>query len=49
MHQRGFWLTTSTYAPDARSFAKDKTIELIDGQVLLHMLEEQGIYAKIQL
>ncbi|KGE18827.1 hypothetical protein PWYN_05210 [Paenibacillus wynnii] len=42
-------VTTSTYGPDARSFAKDKPIELIDGRVLLHMLEEQGIYAKIQL
>ncbi|WP_340021951.1 restriction endonuclease [Paenibacillus sp. FSL K6-1096] len=46
---KGILVTTSTYGPDARSFAKDKPIELIDGRVLLHMLEEQGIYAKIQL
>ncbi|WP_313638106.1 restriction endonuclease [Paenibacillus sp.] len=46
---KGILVTTSTYGPDARSFAKDKPIELIDGRVLLHMLEEQGIHAKIQL
>ncbi|WP_143186185.1 restriction endonuclease [Paenibacillus sp. P3E] len=46
---KGILVTTSTYGPDARSFSKDKPIELIDGRVLLHMLEEQGIYAKIQL
>ncbi|MBW4084586.1 restriction endonuclease [Paenibacillus sp. S150] len=46
---KGILVTTSSYGPDARSFAKDKPIELIDGRVLLHMLEEQGIHAKIQL
>ncbi|WP_152391924.1 restriction endonuclease [Paenibacillus guangzhouensis] len=44
---KGILVTTSTYGPDARSFAKDKPIELIDGRVLLHMLEEQGVQAKI--
>ncbi|MEF3306251.1 restriction endonuclease [Paenibacillus sp. GYB003] len=44
---KGILVTTSTYGPDARSFAKDKPIELIDGRVLLHMLEEQGVKAKI--
>lgn len=44
---KGILVTTSTYGPDARSFAKDKPIELIDGRILLHMLEEQGIQAKI--
>ncbi|WP_379138302.1 restriction endonuclease [Paenibacillus sp. sgz500958] len=46
---KGILVTTSTYGPDARSFAKDKPIELIDGRVLLHMLEEQGVHAKIHL
>ncbi|MEK3884383.1 restriction endonuclease [Paenibacillus sp. PL2-23] len=46
---KGILVTTSTYGPDARSFAKDKPIELIDGRVLLHMLEEQGVQAKITI
>ncbi|WJQ79419.1 restriction endonuclease [Brevibacillus brevis] len=49
MDQKGFLVTTSTFGPDARGFAKDKSIELIDGANLLYMLEEQGIRAKIQI
>lgn len=44
---KGILVTTSSYGPDARSFAKDKPIELIDGSHLLYMLEEQGVAAKI--
>ncbi|GIO06274.1 restriction endonuclease [Brevibacillus reuszeri] len=46
---KGILVTTSTYGPDARGFAKDKPIELIDGANLLYMLEEQGIRAKIEI
>lgn len=44
---KGILVTTSTFGPDARSFAKDKPIELIDGQNLLYLLNEHGIQAKI--
>ncbi|GAA4713064.1 restriction endonuclease [Brevibacillus fulvus] len=44
---KGILVTTSTFGPDARGFAKDKPIELIDGTNLLYMLEQQGIRAKI--
>lgn len=46
---KGILVTTSTFGPDARSFSKDKPIELIDGTNLLYMLEEQGIRAKIAI
>ncbi|WP_082909916.1 restriction endonuclease [Brevibacillus brevis] len=46
---KGILVTTSTFGPDARGFAKDKPIELIDGTNLLYMLEEQGIRAKIEI
>jgi restriction system protein len=46
---KGILVTTSAYGPDARKFAKDKPIELIDGQNLLYLLEQQGVRAKIVL
>jgi restriction system protein len=45
---KGILVTTSSFGPDARAFAKDKPIELIDGQNLLYLLAEQGIQAKIE-
>ncbi len=44
---KGILVTTSTFGPDARAFAKDKPIELIDGRGLLFLLEQQGIHARI--
>jgi len=44
---KGILVTTSSFGPDARNFAKDKPIELIDGSHLLYMLQEQGVAAKI--
>lgn len=44
---KGILVTTSSYGPDARAFAKDKPIDLIDGANLLYLLEQQGVNAKI--
>ncbi len=39
---RGILVTTSHYGRDARQFAKDKPITLMDGPNLVHLLEQQG-------
>ena len=44
---KGILVTTSHYGPDSYKFAKDKPIELIEGSVLLHLLDQQGIRARI--
>jgi len=44
---KGILVTTSAYGPDARNFAKDKPIELIDGSSLLYHLDQIGVKAKI--
>lgn len=46
---KGILVTTSGYGPDAFNFAKDKPIELIAGGVLLYLLDQIGIQAKILL
>ncbi|EMT54285.1 restriction endonuclease [Brevibacillus borstelensis AK1] len=46
---KGILVTTSTFGPEARGFAKDKPIELIDGANLLYLLEQHGIRAKIEI
>lgn len=46
---KGMLVTTSSFGKTSRSFAKDKPIELIDGNALLHYLHENGIEAKIEL
>lgn len=44
---KGILVTTSTFGKASREFAKGKPIELIDGNGLLHYLEEHGHKAKI--
>lgn len=44
---KGILVATSHYGPDAYDFAKDKPIELIDGNGLLYLLDQQGIKATI--
>ena len=46
---RGILVTTSHYGRDARSFAKDKPITLIDGSNLVHLLEEHGHRVRIDV
>lgn len=45
----GILVTTSYYGPDAYEFAKGKPIKLIDGSNLLHLLEQHGHKARIDL
>jgi restriction system protein len=46
---KGILVTTSQYGPDARKFAQDKPITLIDGGNLLYLLEKMGVKARINL
>ena len=46
---KGILVTTSSYGPDAYSFAADKPITLLDGSHLLHLLERHGHKARIDL
>lgn len=46
---KGILVTTSSYGPDAYTFAADKPITLLDGGHLLHMLERHGHKARINL
>jgi restriction system protein len=46
---KGILVTTSTFGPDAYSFAKDKPLTLLDGSNLLHLLERHGHRAYIDL
>jgi restriction system protein len=46
---KGILITTSQFGPDARKFAQDKPITLLDGGNLLHMLAGMGIKARINL
>ena len=46
---KGILVTTSQFGPDARKFAQDKPITLIDGGNLLHLLEKMGMKARINL
>lgn len=46
---KGILITTSDYGPDAYVFAKDKPLTLLNGSNLLHLLQEHGYKAKIDL
>lgn len=44
---KGILVTTSGYGADAFTFARDKPIELIDGNALLFLCEQVGVRARI--
>lgn len=46
---KGILVTTSDYGPDAYAFAKDKPLSLMSGANLLHLLEQHGHRAKIDI
>ncbi len=46
---KGILVTTSHFGKASREFVKDKPIELMDGNLLLHYLGEHGIEAKIEI
>ncbi len=46
---KGILVTTSYYGPESYEFAKDKPLELINGQQLLGLLEQHGYKFKINL
>lgn len=46
---KGILVTTADYGPDAYSFASGKPITLMTGANLLHLLEQHGMKAKIDL
>lgn len=46
---KGILVTTSTFGPDAYSFAQDKPITLINGGNLLSLLERHGTRARIDM
>ncbi len=46
---KGILVTTSQYGSESRKFAKDKPIELIDGNGLLYLLQQHGYNVKIEI
>ncbi|MGF7118647.1 restriction endonuclease [Methanobacterium oryzae] len=46
---KGILVTTSNYGPDAYEFIKGKPLELMNGNNLLYLLEQQGHKARIDL
>jgi restriction system protein len=46
---RGIIVTTAHYGRDAREFAKDKPLTLIDGPHLVHLLEEHGYRVRLDV
>jgi len=46
---RGILVTTAYYGRDARAFAQDKPLTLIDGPNLVHLLEEHGHKVRIDI
>jgi len=46
---KGILVTTSDFGPDAYAFARDKPLTLLSGGNLLHLLEQHGHSAKIDL
>ncbi|HUC61254.1 MAG TPA: restriction endonuclease [Alphaproteobacteria bacterium] len=46
---KGILVTTATFGPDAYAFAQDKPLTLLDGGNLLHLLEQHGHKAYIDL
>jgi restriction system protein len=46
---KGILVSTSDYGPDAYAFAKDKPLTLLNGSNLLHLLQNHGYSARIDL
>ncbi len=46
---KGILVTTSSYGPDAYSFAKDKNLTLLNGRELLGLLEQHGYKFRIDI
>jgi restriction system protein len=46
---KGILVTTSSFGPEAHAFAKGKPLTLFDGGNLLHLLEQHGRRAYIDL
>src|SRR5260370_25422863 len=46
---KGLLVTTSHYGRDSREFAKDKPIALLDGQNLVHLLQQHGYRFHVDL
>ena len=46
---KGILVTTADYGPDAYKFAKGKPLQLLNGSNLLHLLEQHGHKARIDL
>jgi restriction system protein len=46
---KGILVTTADYGPDAYKFAKGKPLQLLNGGNLLHLLEQHGHKARIDL
>ena len=46
---KGILVTTSQYGPDAYSFIAGKNLELINGNQLLHILQDYGYKFRIDL
>lgn len=46
---KGILVTTSDFGPDAHEFARGKPLTLLNGGNLLHLLEQQGHKARIDL
>ena len=46
---KGILVTTSDYGPDSYKFAKGKPIQLLNGSNLLHLLEQHGHKARIDI
>lgn len=46
---KGILITTSNYGPDSYEFAKDKPLSLLSGANLLHLMEQHGYKATINI
>ncbi len=46
---KGILVTTSYYGPEARDFAKDKPLALINGEQLMYLFNKHGYQVKIEL
>ncbi len=46
---KGILVTTADYGPDAYEFARGKPLQLLSGNHLLHLLQQHGIRARIDL
>lgn len=46
---RGILITTSYFGPDSKTFANENNITLIDGQHLVHMLNEYGYQVRCEI